>query len=108
MPEDIQVSLFFGLTIAGAILSVWLMTLILHNQFILLDPPFIRHGRRVALAIMAFGMLWGAKYGYEHRWQPWAPDLLLLGGIDLYLAIAIFSVYWRTHLHEMTNKKSPA
>ena len=83
---------YLGLVLTGATLIVWLMMLISNDQFIS-EPKAIKDVRRTALAIMALGLLWGANYGFERQWTPWPPDIVMLVGLDLYLAVAIASAY---------------
>jgi hypothetical protein len=61
------------------------------------DPPVIRYLRRIALTMTAAAMAWAAHFCTITNWSPWMPDLFMVGGIDLYLAVAIISARRRFH-----------
>lgn len=82
------------LLLVGAGSVVWAMGMIAHGDFITDDESvYLRQARRVALMFTALGMMWAAHAALGQNQLPDAPELLIVGGIDLYLVLAIVSAY---------------
>lgn len=88
-----SLDVFLAFSIIGAIESVWVMAMMSHHQS--QEPPVIRQLRRIALAICALSLLWGARFALELDWEPWRPWLFAVGAIDAYLGLTILAVYAR-------------
>lgn len=93
IPNDIVLTaIYLVLLLAGVLLIIfWMQTVtaMAINRFD--DPPIIRHLRRISLVMTAGAMAWVAHFSAVTNWTPWAPDFFLVGGIDLYFAVAIAS-----------------
>lgn len=94
MPE-IMTSVYLALLSIGSLEILWCMQLVARAEFIVNDPSPIRWARRISLCLTGFGLLWAIRYCIDRKWQPWAPDILLVAGLDLYLGVAIYSAYHR-------------
>lgn len=96
-PSDNSLTaIYLVLLLVGILLIVWWMqtvTAMALSKFD--DPPIIRYLRRIALVVTASSMAWAAHFCTITNWTPWAPDLFMVGGIDLYLGVAIISARHR-------------
>lgn len=96
MPSNALTStLFLLLLFFGALACVWLMVLLNRRELYAVDSTVIRQARRAALAFVACGMLWAAKFYSETAWSPWPPYVLIVFGVDLFLLISIVSAHRR-------------
>ena len=83
------------LTVAGAILAVYVMQLTHYEAEDVADPWIVRRFNRVTLMMIALAMLWSALYSISHQWQPWPPELALIFSIDLALLIRMVAIWAR-------------
>ena len=99
MPSNaVMFDLFLFLLFAGAGACVWLMVLINHRELFFFDAFLVRQARRIALASVAIGFVWAAKFAAETQWTPWPPCVLITFGVDLYLLISIISAHKRVRM----------
>lgn len=97
--DNVLTAIYLGLLLVGILFIVfWMQTVTAMALSAFDDPPVIRHLRRIALVMTAGAMAWAAHFCTITNWSPWAPDLFMVGGIDLYLGVAIVSARRRiTH-----------
>lgn len=96
--DNVFTAIYLVLLLVGILLIVWWMQTVTAMSLTTFDdPPIIRHSRRVALVLIAGSMAWAAHYCTITNWSPWMPDLFMVGGIDLYLTVAIVSARRRLH-----------
>lgn len=104
--SELMTDAYICLLLFGAGLCVWLMQLIAHRNFIIIEPAWLMQSRRVGLTILGLGLLWAARYGVERGWTPWTPDLVIVGAIDYYLCIAIASGYYHSRAYGNSQRAS--
>lgn len=101
-------SLHTSLTIVGAMLAVYVMTLTSYEHEDAKDPTWLRWARRSVLALMAWSFLWSLSYSETKNWQPWPPELLMIVSMIGYLSVrasAIHARIWREG-HRPSNGKA--
>ena len=97
VPDDFF-NLYIGLCLAGMILIVWTMVMISHHDFLTSGTSeswWLMQARRVSLSLVGVAIAMEMNWHMEHGRSTWLPEYLLLGGMDLYLATAIYSSYQR-------------
>lgn len=77
------------LSISGALLSMWYIQL--PSTIVVGESRALFCARRIGVGLVAIGLLWSVSYAYYRGWQPWAPYLIVLLGINLALASAILT-----------------
>jgi hypothetical protein len=85
------------LAIVGALLSVYVMNLISYEHEDEVDPSWLRWVRRSGLMLVALAFGWTINYSFEHNWQPWPPEILLMVGVDLGLVVRVVAIHLRIH-----------
>ena len=92
LSDNVLTGLYLILLLVGILLIIfWMQTVTAMSMSAFDDPPVIRYLRRIALVAVAGSMAWAAHFCTITNWSPWAPDLFMVGGIDLYLSVAIVS-----------------
>lgn len=91
MPDGLSSYAFAGLSIIGALQSVYAMQLAAQNLIGRNEGVRIRFTRRIGLALLAGSFAWSAAYGWTNAWQPWPPVIVLAAGVDLLLTAAIIT-----------------
>lgn len=86
---------YFVLAMIGATLSVWAMQLAGNGVLARGEKGCFRWMRRIGNAFVASGLLWSISYGFSQDWQPWAPYLVIVAGLDMSLAMSVLSGYRR-------------
>jgi hypothetical protein len=96
--DNVLTAIYLVLLLAGILLIIfWMQTVTAMSLSEFDDPTIIRYLRRAALVITAGSMAWAAHFCTITNWSPWLPDLFMVAGIDLYLAVAIVSARRRFH-----------
>lgn len=95
LPDVNLEALLLCLALAGAVLSIWAMSLSAQNYVGRDEKNCLRWVRRSAFALIAGGLLWSASYGMERDWQPWPPFLMLVTGVDLVLLATVITGHLR-------------
>jgi hypothetical protein len=96
------------LTLVGAMLAVYVMSLTSYEHEDAKDPTWLRWARRSVLAMMAWSFLWSLSYSETKNWQPWPPEILMLLSMIGYLGVrasAIHARIWREG-HRSSNGKA--
>ena len=94
------------LSFIGVFLAVYLMQVKWIDAEDKLDPVWLQHSRRLALVVIALGLLWGVSFQDTKGWQPWAPDVIVIAGFDLSMLLRAITILRRTHEHE-NNRRIP-
>lgn len=88
--------IYIALAFAFGIMVIWSVRLIRASHFLdIKEPPILNVVRRVALVLMGVGVLFALRWHVENNRPPWPSEVMLIVGLDLYLAIAICSTYYR-------------
>ena len=97
LPDDLFY-VYEGLGAAGMILIVWTMVMISHHAFLTSGTSeswWLMQARRVSLSLVGVAIAMEMSWHMEHGRATWLPEYMLIGGMDLYLATAIYSSYQR-------------
>lgn len=98
LSANVLTAIYLVLLLVGILLIIfWMQTVTAMSMNVFDDPPIIRHLRRAALVTTACSMAWAAHFCTITNWCPWLPDLFMVGGVDLYLGVAIASARRRHH-----------
>ena len=90
--------LYVALGAAGMILIVWTMAMISHHAFLTSGTSenwWLMQARRLSLSLVGVAIAMEMTSHMEHGRATWLPEYFLIGGMDLYLATAIYSSYQR-------------
>lgn len=91
MPDNSGYSeMFLALTIIGALMSVWKMTMLAAERRY---TVWGRRAYRTALAAISVGFLMAARFTETNAWVPLSPCLLGVISLDLWLAFRIGRAY---------------
>jgi hypothetical protein len=85
------------LAILGAFLAVYVMSLTSYEHEDAADPAWLQWIRRAGLALVALSFAWTFNYSIEHRWTPWPPEIMLMVGVLLGLAVRTIAIHLRIH-----------
>lgn len=84
--------LYTVLSLAGALLAVYVMQATRYEAEDQSDPPVLRNFRTAGLAILALTFLWSLTFSETRQWQPWPPALATTFAIDALLVIRIIAI----------------
>lgn len=93
--DALLVSAFIALAVIGILLIVYAMQAIAQTRIMQDDPSWLRFARRAALALVAIGLALSVRAFVEMKWVPWPHDIIIVGGIDLYVLGIIISHHLR-------------
>lgn len=94
--EEVWLTLYIALALTCGVLVIWTVRLIQRSDFLdICEPASLNMVRRVALAAMGISVLFALRWHVENARPPWPSEMMMLVGLDLYLAIAICSTYVR-------------
>lgn len=79
----------------GIALCLWVMQLVFSGAVGHERSGVVRQVRGLALAMLAFALVWSLAYADDNKWQPWPPDVLIITAIDLFLTSTIVSAFAR-------------
>ena len=97
IPEEF-LYLYLLLGAVGMLLIVWTMAMISHHAFLTSgtnESWWLMQARRLSLSLVGVAIAMEMNWHLAHGRTTWLPEYLLLGGMDLYLATAIYSSYER-------------
>lgn len=80
------------LSLLGFFIVVYVMQLTHWEAEDDVDPAYIRHLRRVSLALLAWSMLWSLSYQETKNWQPWPPEILMILALDMIMFIRALAI----------------
>jgi len=83
------------LCLIGALLAVYQMQLISHKHEDLVDPIWLRWGRRFALLAVALSLTLLVLYADARQWQPWPPQIGLVLAVIMTLGVRILAIHAR-------------
>ena len=95
------------LTLAGALMAIYVMQLTSHEHEDNVDPPVIRWIRRVAYGAITLSLLWSLNYSEAKSWQPWPPEIALIVSVILILVVRAAAIHARIR-REGHRRDSPA
>lgn len=82
------------LTIAGALLALFVMNQTSHLDEDKDDPFVVRWGNRISMGGIALALLWSLSYSQTKNWQPWPPELALIVGVIAWLAFRALAIHF--------------
>lgn len=91
--DGVDLSGFYTvLSLAGALLAVYVMQVTRYEAEDRADPPALRNARTAGLAILSLSLLWSLTFSETRQWQPWPPALIMLASVDALLVIKIIAI----------------
>jgi xanthosine utilization system XapX-like protein len=76
----------------GCCSSVYLAQLYQYEAEDRIDPPWIRHSRRIALISLALSLCWAIYFSSLRFWEPWPPVVGIVASADLLIGVMIFGI----------------
>lgn len=99
--HGLMFDLYVLLAFTAMLLIMVTMGLISNSSFLgnAGERRWLRETRRASLALVGAGIAISIRWHIESGRGAWLPEYLLISGVDLYLATAIYSTYqWIRHL----------
>ena len=87
---------FVATSLVGVVLCIRVMLEIAHERIGAQDHPLVRVLRRAGLLAVALALLESLVFGNDKAWQPWPSHLMLVTGLDIWLAGIVVSAYARS------------
>lgn len=83
------------LAIVGSLLAVYVMSVTSYEHEDRDDPVWLQHLRRIGLFALAIAFGWSFLYLHDKNWKPWPPEVLLMVGIIMGLAVRAVAIHLR-------------